>query len=220
MTTKVKAGPKTGFPKRLKKDPVAKEQSATKHPQKSNRRDTGGLAGKATSGKMKPITRPRTSKQYFSFPATQQEAWNRVTHVISKMRSDGVSLSQASREFDIAPRVVKDLAGAALRKTKSGRYVARKSDKLLRVLVVPARDGLAEVVVRDSEVASKIAEYSDAVQKYLRTGDAAGLKKFRRMKLLDEKGGRIKLVTDLEELQKLGSAGVLSFESLYRSIGQ
>lgn len=163
------------------------------------------------------ITRPRTSKQFLALPDPQKETWNRVVHVISKMRSEGVSLTKASRELDLDPRIVRNRAGSALRKTKSGRYVARRNDKLLRMLVIPSPQGLIEVAVRDSEVASKIAEYSDAVKKYLQTGDASRLKKFRRMKLLDEKGKRIKLVTDLTELQKLGSAGVLSFESLYRS---
>jgi hypothetical protein len=111
--------------------------------------------------------------------------------------------------------MVKARAGSALRKTKSGRYIPRPRDKLLRVLVIPGPQGQREIVVKDSTVASKIAEYSDAVQKYLRTGDSSRLKKFRRMKLLDEKGKRIKLVTDLTKLQELGSAGVLSFESLY-----
>jgi hypothetical protein len=163
----------------------------------------------------KRLTQPRTSKQYFALPEAQQETWNRVVHVISKMRSEGTSLTKAAREFGLDPRIVKTRAGSALRKTKSGRYVSRRSDKLLRVLVIPGPQGQREVVVKDSVVASKIAEYSDAVQKYLRTGDSSGLKKFRRLKLLDEKGKRIKLLTDLSELQKLGSAGVLSFESLY-----
>ena len=167
--------------------------------------------------KKRKITRPRTSKQFFALPDAQQDSWQRITHVISKMRSEGTSLTQASHEFGLNPRVVKTRASSALRKTKNGRYVARSSDKLLRVLVIPSPDGLTEVAVRGSEIASKIGEYSAAVQKYLRTGDASRLKKFRRMKLLNEKGERIKLVTDLVELQKLGSAGVLSFESLYRS---
>jgi len=103
-------------------------------------------------------------------------------------------------------------AGSALRKTKSGRYVVRPNDKLLRVLKLP---GQTQVAVRDSTTASKIAEYWDAVHKFVATGDSSRLKKFRRMKLLDEAGKRIKLPTDLDELQKLGSAGVLSFETLY-----
>jgi hypothetical protein len=167
--------------------------------------------------KQKKVTKPRTGKQYFALPNDQQETWNRVVHVIAKMRSERKSLTQASHEFGLNPRVVHARAGSALRKTKSGRYVARPSDKLLRVLLIPSPQGLQEVAVRGSEIASKIAEYSDAVQRYIRTGDSSRLKKFSRLKLLDEKGKRIKLLTDLTELQKLGSAGVLSFESLYRS---
>ena len=120
--------------------------------------------------------------------------------------------TQAAREFGLTPRAVLARAGSALRKTKSGRYVVRPNDKLLRVLKLP---GQTQVAVRDSTTASKIAEYWDAVHKFVATGDSSRLKKFRRMKLLDEAGKRIKLPTDLDELQKLGSAGVLSFETLY-----
>jgi hypothetical protein len=157
-------------------------------------------------------TRPRTSKEYFTLPEIQKDRWEGATHVIAKMRSEGVSLTKAAREYGLTPKAVLARAGSALRKTKSGRYVARPSDKLLRVLVLPGQN---EVAVRDSVTASKIAEYSDAVQRYLRTGDSSRLRKFRRLKLLDETGKRIKLLTDLAELQRLGSAGVLSFESLY-----
>ena len=178
-----------------------KRASAQKPPVTKNRRS---------------LTRPKTSEQYFALPDPQQETWNRVVHVIAKMRSEKMSLTKASREFGLSPKTVQARAGSALRKTKAGRYVARPSDKLLRVLVIPGPQGLTEIAVKGSEVASKIAEYSDVVQRYLRTGDATRLKKFKRLKLVDEKGKRIKLVTDLAELQKLGSAGVLSFESLYR----
>jgi hypothetical protein len=163
----------------------------------------------------KKINRPTTSKQYFALPDAQQEKWNRAVHVIAKMRSEGISLTKASREFGLSPKTVRARAGSALRKTKSGRYVPRPSDKLLRVLVVPGTEDQREVVVKDSIAASKIAEYSQAVHRFIATGDSSGLKKFRRLKLLDEKGKRIKLLTDLAKLQELGSAGVLSFESLY-----
>ena len=145
----------------------------------------------------------------------QKDRWDNAVHVIAKMRSENLSLTKAAREYGVTPKAVLARAGTALKKTKSGRYVARPSDKLLRVLVIPSPEGQREVVVKDSAVASKIAEYSDAVQKFLRTGDSSKLKKFKRIKLLDEKGQRIRLVTDLAELQRLGSAGVLSFESLY-----
>lgn len=202
------------IPKQLSQRTAAPKKGANKKATKS--KSTKSDQKSPTAAKRK-VQRPRTSKQFFALPDNQRETWNRVVHVIAKMRSEGVSLTKASREFGLDPRLVRSRAGSSLRKTKSGRYVAKASDKLLRVLVVPTPNGLTEVAVRGSDIASKIAEYSDAVQKYLRTGDSSKLKKFRRMKLLDEKGNRIKLVTDLAVLQKLGSAGVLSFESLYRS---
>jgi hypothetical protein len=193
---------------------ASRKADSNKKPVRNNRDSTNQ---KTSTARKKKIQGPRTSKQFFGMPDAQQDAWNRVVHAIAMMRSEGVSLTKASHEFGLDPRVVRARAGSALRKTKSGRYVARPSDKLLRVLVVPSPQGLKEVAVRGSEIASKIAEYSDAVQRFLRTGDSSRLKKFRRLKLVDEKGDRIKLLTDLTELQKLGSAGVLSFESLYRS---
>lgn len=162
------------------------------------------------------LARPRTGEQYLALTEQEQEIWNQMAHVISKMLSRGQSLTKTSREFGLDPKVVKALAGPALRKKKNGRYVARANDKLLRILVIPGRQGLREIAVKGSGVASKIGEYSAAVQHYLRTGDSSPLKRFKRMKLVDEKGKRIKLITDLTELKRLGSAGVLSFESIYR----
>jgi len=178
------------------------------------RKPASKVVAAASSTKKKKITRPKTAKQYFALPVALQETWNRAVHVHSKMLS-GTSFTEASREFGISPNKVKALLGSTLKKSKSGRYVAKASDRLLRVLVIPGPQGLQEVAVKGSDVASKIAEYSSAVQKYIRTGDSSQLKKFKRLRLLDEKGQRIKLITDLAELKKLGSAGVLSFESLY-----
>ncbi|MGD0470630.1 MAG: hypothetical protein ABSA54_19810 [Terriglobales bacterium] len=205
---------KLTIPKRLSQRTAAPKKGTSKRATKSKSKKSDQ---KSPTVAKRRVQRPRTSKQFFALPDNQQETWNRVVHVIAKMRSEGVSLTKASHEFGLDPRAVRARAGSSLRKTKSGRYVAKPSDKLLRVLVIPSPEGLIEVAVRGSDIASKIAEYSDAVQKFLRTGDSSKLKKFRRLKLLDEKGNRIKLVTDLAVLQKLGSAGVLSFESLYRS---
>ncbi len=135
------------------------------------------------------------------------------------MRAEGVSLRQASREFGIDPRTVVRLGRPALRKRPNGRYKARANDRLLRVLVLPTRGGLREIAVRDSREASQIAEYANAVQRYLQTGDASALRKFRRKRITDATGARVPLLTDLDVLDRLGSAGVLSFESLYAKAG-
>jgi hypothetical protein len=134
------------------------------------------------------------------------------------MRRDGLSLTEASCDVGIRPETVRRHAGSALRKTKSGKYEARASDSMLRVLVVPALGGPAEIVTRDSRSASIVAEYANAVQTFLQTGDDSELQQFRGEHIIDAEGKRIPLLTDLDELERLGAVGVLSFESLYARV--
>jgi hypothetical protein len=162
---------------------------------------------------------PRTAKEYFAKSAQFQDKWNRITHSISDMRAKGLSLQQAARENGIASRTLASLARPALRKAANGRYKAKASDRLLRVMVAITQQGTREVVTRDSRQASLIAEHSNAVQKYLQTGDEKALRKLRRKTITDVSGKRIRLLTDPAELDRLGSAGVLSFESLYAKAG-
>lgn len=161
---------------------------------------------------------PRTAKQFSAMPRRFQDRWDRITHVVSKMRADGASLAQASKEFGLAPRTVISLAKPALRKGRNGRYSARSTDKLLRVLTLPAPDGLREIVLRDSRQASRLGQYWAAVQKYLQTGDSSPLGKFQGKRITDASRKRVPLITDLGVLDRLASAGALSFESLYAGI--
>jgi len=158
---------------------------------------------------------PRTAEQYFAQPQWLQDILTRVRHAITKMRAEKTSLEQASREFDIDPRTVARRAGTALRKTASGRYVAKESDRLLSALLVLTHGGTREVVVRGSRQASLIGSHWAGVQKFLETGDKAAVKKFRGRVVRDATGNKIPLLTDLDELHRLASAGVLSFESIY-----
>ena len=81
--------------------------------------------------------------------------------------------------------------------------------------MVVSNDGLREVATRDSRQASKAGKHSAAVHRYLETGDDSALRRFDGQYLIDSHGKKIPLLTDLEELDELGSAGVLHFESLY-----
>jgi hypothetical protein len=168
------------------------------------------------------INVPRTAKQFSKLSAQAQERWIRITQAVSKMRADRVSLQEASREFDIDPRVVTRLGKSALRKRKNGKYGARRADKLLRILVVPAadeKDGKREIAIRDSRQASFLGKYWAGVQKYLQTGDASGLKNLRRKYVIDASGRRVRLLMDLAELDRRGFAGELSFETFYAKKG-
>lgn len=158
---------------------------------------------------------PTTARQYFSRSKQFQEAWDSVGQVISKMRSGRISLRRASKEIGVDPSKVLNLGRSALRKRKSGKYAARKTDRLLRVLSVLTPEGRREIAVRDSRQASMLGRYWASVQRYLQTGDDSALRKFKGKKITDASGKRHPLITDLSQLDTLGSAGVLSFESLY-----
>jgi hypothetical protein len=113
---------------------------------------------------------PTTARQYFSKSRKFQETWDSVAHVISKMRSGRTSLRKAAREFGIEPNQVIRLGRSALKKQKNGRYAAKKTDRVLRMLGVLTVDGKREIAVRDSRQASVIGSHWDAVQRYLQTG--------------------------------------------------
>jgi len=156
----------------------------------------------------------KTAPEFFAMPAHIQQVYLNVLELISRMRQ-GISRPRAMRELGLTRLQVDRFGRSALRKLKSGRYVAKSYDHLLRVVVVISGEGLIEVGTRDSRQASKAGRHSAAVHKYLQTGDASALAQFRGKYIVDATGERIELLTDNEELDELGSAGVLSFETLY-----
>jgi hypothetical protein len=158
---------------------------------------------------------PRNAAQYHAKPEKFKDTWDRVVAVVSKLRTEKTSLQQASKDLGISPRTVKRWAGSALQKQSSGKWSANKSDTLLRVLTIPTPQGIREIAVRGSRQATQLAEYWNAVRHYLQTGDASRLAKFQGKSIKDANGIQIPLPTDRKELNRLGSAGVLFFESLY-----
>jgi hypothetical protein len=81
--------------------------------------------------------------------------------------------------------------------------------------LLPSPHGIERLCRRQ---ASLLAEYWVAVQRYLETGDASALRKIRRKTITDSNGKRVRLIKDLAELDRQGSAGVLSFESIYAKV--
>jgi hypothetical protein len=177
---------------------------------KNHRRNNKRLIQRQTKSRFKP---PTTSRQYFSMSPKDQEIWDSVAHVISRRR-DGVSLRKASKEFGLAASTVVELGRPALRK-KNGKYVATKTDSLIRIVTILTAKGKKEIATRDSRQASLIGSHWAAVQKYLQTGDDSAFLKFKKTRVLDASGKRHRLLTDLQELVRQASAGVLSFESMY-----
>ena len=163
----------------------------------------------------KRVKAPSSTDAFFARSSRSQDTWVSVTGVLAKMRSGKVSLQQASKDAGVNPRTVTRLAGSALTKTRSGRYEVKPADRLLRVLKIPTANGSVEIGIRGSRQASTLGEYWAAVHKYLATGDSSKLAKFKGKQIKDTTGKVIPLLTDLKELNRQGSADVLSFESLY-----
>ena len=144
----------------------------------------------------------------------QADARERALDVLHYMRHDGLSLRTAARAAGTTPRTVLKYAGAAVRRTASGRYQATKGDRLARTLHFLTPKGTVAVTVRGSRVASRIAQYSAAVDRFLTTGDWEALRPFAGKSL---RVGRhtYPFITDRRVLARLGHAGELSFEDLY-----
>ena len=158
---------------------------------------------------------PRTAGEYFARSERFKDTWEKVISVVSTMRSDQVSLTQASREIGISPRTVLRWGKSALRKKNGGKYATKSKDNLLRVLQIPTSEGTVEIGVRGSKDASLLGEYWNSVHRYLQTGETSQLSRFRCQTIIDADGEEFQLITDPRILDRLGSAGVLSFESIY-----
>jgi hypothetical protein len=185
-----------------------------KRPKHSHRAGTRGRTV-AGNGGTSTYRGPRTADELFAQSERFQDQWVRATSVVSRMRADIVSLRRAAMDAGLRPEVVLRLAGSALWKTPKGPYLVRPADRLLRVLVIPSDGGLREVDVRDSRKATRIAEYLNAVHRYLTRGDRSALQAFEGSIVRTASGERVVLLTDVSSLDQLAGAGVLSFESIY-----
>jgi hypothetical protein len=144
----------------------------------------------------------------------EREARNRALDALSRMRSDNLSLKAAAREAGTTVNAVKRHAGNALGKTSSGQFRAKKSDRLVRSVRFPTETGSIGLDVRDSRSASRIAAYWNAVKRYIETGDASGLRRFRGTVVRVNKRG-YPFITDTTALDRLADAGELGFDDLY-----
>jgi hypothetical protein len=148
----------------------------------------------------------KTLAQYDRLPRRSQAALENVAHAITRMR-EGFSLKGAATEYGVAPRTVVRLGGSALRKNAGGRYAAKASDNLLRVLKVPVHGGEVEVAVRGSRAATAVSNRLNAQRHFAATGDDSQLRKLKRAKILDASGREVPFLTDLDELERLGDLG-------------
>jgi hypothetical protein len=178
-----------------------------------------GIRKSSRHRRSKPRNNARTMttpEQFFALPERAKEIEIAVPNGVWLMRSSDFSARAAARATGISPNTFIRRAGSALQKLENGRYAAKPYDDLFRVVIVVSESkGPVEVATRDSREASKAGKHSAAVQRYLETGDDSALRRFEGQHIIDAEGKRVALLTDPDELDRLGSAGELSFESLY-----
>ncbi len=106
------------------------------------------------------------------------------------------------------------------RNRTNGQYLAQPPDTRLRRLLIPTPEGVREVVIRGSKEASRLGKFWASTQKYFQTGDDTALLRFKDKTFTDASGIRHVFPTNLKQLDRLASAGVLSFESIYAGGGR
>jgi len=154
--------------------------------------------------------------QFVALSERDQDMLLALPEALSLMREKHLSASAAARAARISRSVLIRRGRSGLKKLKNGRYFAKPNDHLFRPIVVVSNEGQMEVATNDFREASIAGKHSAAVQRYLETGDDSALRRLPRKYITDAQGQRVELLTDLDKLDRLGSASELSFESLYK----
>ncbi|ADD08200.1 hypothetical protein Aboo_0389 [Aciduliprofundum boonei T469] len=117
--------------------------------------------------------------------------------VLARVRK-GESLSSACKKVGISPNTVIKSTNAF--KKVNGRWIAKRYDKISRVMDINENGKKISIEVNDSRYASIIGKYHNAVRIFLETGDITAVERFRNIKIKDAQGNIHKLETDPEKL--------------------
>jgi hypothetical protein len=156
-----------------------------------------------------------TITQFVTLPDRAQDLLLALPEALSLMREKHLSASAAARAARISRSVLIRRGRSGLKKLKNGRYVAKPNDHLFRPFIVVSDNGPMEVATRSFREASLAGKHSSAVERYSDTGNDSALRRLPRNYIIDAEGNRVALLTDLDELDRLGNRGELTFENLY-----
>jgi hypothetical protein len=146
-------------------------------------------------------------------PKATKRPKRRVLNAVAKMRK-GKSLTRAARSAHTTRKTVRKYAGRVVVPTTGRRYKSLGYDRLTRELRFLTEEGLIALPIRSSASASRIGEFWNAVDRYLRTGRIDRLKVFEG-KNVKVKGRSHRFITDPLTLDRLANAGEVQFEELY-----
>jgi hypothetical protein len=168
---------------------------------------------RARRSKQPRATHNRSTAINIPFSDRVFEATKRAFDAIARMLRKGLSLSAASDEAGTTPETVHKYLPAALRRSKTGRWVATKSDRYVRLLSLPGAHGPVTVRARGSDEARFASNYLGSVKRWLKTRKSYELAPFHGKKV-----GDFQLITASRILQALDDAGLLQLDSLYAAL--
>jgi len=114
--------------------------------------------------------------------------------ILATLRNTSKTIQQVTRENNISANVViKNTNG--LKKT-NGILVAKKWDRVTRIMKINTNGKEKSIEVKDSRTASVIGRYYNAVKYFLNTGDKTRLQKFKNKKVKDSVGNIHRFETD------------------------
>src|SRR5213593_2420452 len=110
------------------------------------------------------------------------------------MRKEGKSMSAATRETGISDATFRRHVGKTISK-RNGRFIAKRSDRISRVMTIFSNGRRYNIETRSSKTASIIGIYNSAVGHYTQTGDASNLLKMKGVIVNDASGRKYLLET-------------------------
>ena len=137
------------------------------------------------------------------------EARRRALDAVGLMRREGLSLTAAARKASTTPATVRRHAGAALDQT-SRRVRVKPLDRMRLRMAVLTPGGMVDVETRTSGQRTLISEHSNAVRRFVNTGDATALAKFRGRQVAG-----VDFETDLAAIEAWGRIGEIDLDDIY-----
>lgn len=148
----------------------------------------------------------------------EEQSREQALAALALMRRTELSLREAANRFGIDSRTVLRYVGSALERVgERGEYRATAYDHLSRTLHFITPEGVIPLTIRDSRLASRIAEHMNAVRTFTHRGDLSPLNAFKG-EFFEADGVTYTFVTDPAILSRLADAGVISIEGLYRTV--
>lgn len=147
----------------------------------------------------------------------QAEARDRTLAAVARARRENIPISAAVKIEQTTLRTVRRHVPSTIRQTgPRGRIQVTRYDRIARTLNVLTPQGPKAITVRDSRLATRIAEYLNAVRAYSRC-DVSALDRYRG-KSFRVDGITHPFITDSATLDRLILADSLGIDKLYRSV--